>query len=518
MMSILPSDTALQNPTQNGSRNTGIVFALLAVGIWLIAILFSPPRLPGGDLICFKDPGINLARGEGLVSRLDPSNDTLTPKLYSNYPPLFAILYAGFVRGFGVGVKADEVFDFLGCASASILFWFAASPGLRRTISFALLAVLLLILPIGPFWSQRERPDALAFSLVLMSMIALNGRDMRWSFLSAGFFAGLNCCLSPYGAILSVLAVALLGLDRLRRNHLRCWFCILFSGLGFALPIVTLLALAWRYDAQAPLRFLAVASGRSTHGHAGLGYFLSIFQGEPGRFFAAFKRFDSVRYKIMLGHLLVVIGAMAFFAWRHRRNVRDASTWLVLLGMLGVGFVPLVLFPYQPCYTSFTAAFILALLARFVYVNGWDSKAVSWLMLLGVGFIAFPAGLYFARETAWLGKAAISHRRIDAAIAALEDPTSPPPLVASTPHCYFAFKTRRFEVVDLAYLAAPEQIRRVRYFDIPSLPVENARAEIEKLRRVIPLEIAYQPAAEYKSPLLTGRFSYTWESWIMRAQ
>lgn len=516
MMSILHSKVS--GKFAGRTRKVGAIIALIGLAAWLVVILLSPPRLPGGDLICFKDPGINLARGEGLVSRLDPSNSTLTPKLYSNYPPLFAILYAGFVRGFGVGVKPDEVFDFLGCAFASILFWFSVSSGGRGRASFILLAILLLILPIGPFWSQRERPDALAYSLVLLSMLALNRRDMRWSFLFAGLFAGLNCCLSPYGGMLSVASVGLLGFDRLRRTQYRCLFSPLFFIPGFVIPIAILLALAWRYDPEAPFRFLSVASGGSTHGQAGLGYFLSIFRGAPGEFFAAFSRFDSLRYKIMLGHLIFVMGLVAFFVLQNRRTFREASAQLVLFGIVGLGFVPMILFPYQPCYTSLTAATVLALLARFAYVNAWRVDRVSWITLIGVTFIALPAGLYFARETALLGKAAVSYQRMDSIIAAQADATASPALAATTPHCYFAFKTRRFEVVDLAYLNQPEQIRRVQYFAIPSLPVERARTEIERIGATVPLEVIHEPAAEYASPLLNQRFSYTWESWIMRAR
>src|SRR5438045_1153338 len=103
-------------------RRIGIGLAFGVFVLWALYLAVSPPRIPSGDVICFKDPGINLARGEGLVSRLDPGNPTLEPKAYSNYPPLFPVLYAGFVRVFGINAKADEWFDFLITACASLLF------------------------------------------------------------------------------------------------------------------------------------------------------------------------------------------------------------------------------------------------------------------------------------------------------------------------------------------------------------------------------------------------------------
>src|SRR6187431_2126980 len=153
---------------------TGAIAFAAGIATWMMFLLWSPPRLPGGDITCFKDPGINLAQGRGLVELVTPANPTLQPRFYSNYPPLFPALYGFYVSLAGVSAKADEIFDFALTAIAAALFWFFVTPryGDRRckVPSLMMAGTLIMMLPIGPFWTQRERPDTLGFILMMASL------------------------------------------------------------------------------------------------------------------------------------------------------------------------------------------------------------------------------------------------------------------------------------------------------------------------------------------------------------
>ncbi|GEM_PF-4557190 len=522
-MSILQSFPAADSTRSTTPWRSGGALYTIAIVVWIVFIAFSPPRIPGGDLICFKDAAINFARGEGLVSRLDPGNSGLTPKTYSNYPPLFSILYGAFVRACGVGLKPDEFFDFTGCALAALLFWMVVvpkrAPPRTSVPALVLLVMLLAILPVGPFWSQRERPDALAFSFVMLGLFALRARHCETGFAVAGLIAGINWCLSPYGGVLSVACLFVVGIDQLKqaRSSAVIWRCVLLGIFGMAVPLLVLVATFYGRDLNAAARFLAVISGHSTGGQAGLGYILSILRGDVSHFLAAFLRFDNIRYKAMGAHLLFVIGLVVVWISFWWKDIRDFWSWLSLLGILALSILPLLLFPYQPCYMSFTATVVIALLVQFAHRNLSARFDPVWLAIIAFGFVAFPAGLYLGRELCLLGKAAPSLRKIDNAISALEKPeTGKRPLVATMASSYFSFKSRRFDVVDLAYLRRPEDIAQIDYFAVTAYPADAAASELNRLKSAAPLAEIYQPSPDYSSAFLKGRFAYSWETWIMQ--
>jgi hypothetical protein len=506
----------------------GWIAGIAGLLVWVVVFLVLPPRIPSGDLICFKDPGINFAHGEGLVARLNPGNPTLEPKIYSNYPPLFPILYGYFVRAFGVSPKADQCFDLLTSAAACLVFWFfVIQKKSGRTIvraAILLLCVVLIMMPTGPFWTQRERPDALGFCLILMSIMLLQSRRLEWSFLSAGVVGGINCCLSPYAFLLNCVALLLFGIQRFateatagRLSFRRTVLCLTSGLVGGALPIGLLLMVSYMVDPDATSRFLANALGGATGGQAGLGYFLALMKGDVAHYLSAFARFDSIRYKSMAAHLVVTfVAAGLFVAWNFRQITGSIARWIACAIVL-IALIPVVLFPYQPCYMSFTATVMVALLVRFALINGWQPYRVQLLGIFSIVFIALPATGHLLRELALTGKAAPSYERMDRMIASLEPgPNQEPPLVASGQPTYFSFKSRRFRVVDLAYLRRPEDAAQIDYFAVPGGRESPGGRQFFLEWGALNLEEIYSAATDYSSPLLNPRFTYTWECSILR--
>lgn len=431
---------------------------LLAGGFaaWLVVILLLPPRIPGGDFICFKDPGVNLAFGEGLVERLSPANHTVEPRFYSNYPPLFPVLYGAYVYVVGLGPKTDEIFDLLLIASATVLFWASISEpvGAKTPLRFSVwtLALTILLLPIGPFWTQRERPDYLAFIAAALSFLIVSSRKRARRVLLAGFVAGLNIFISPYGFVLSCLGLVCLAIfaeDAVRlRSSLRV---LLLSAAGMLPPVLCLLLVYLQSDPSALMRLVASGSGQSTQGHAGLGYFVTLLTGDVHGFMAAFSRFDSFRYKWMLCHLLFVSAIVtACVLWSPTYKLVPGWFWR-LGSLLIITAVPILIFPYQPCYMSLTAAVIVLLFVR-IFPSRDFGPPVAVISLACIAIIALP---FTCREFVLAYVAHPSFRALQRRADELAGSAERPLLTAISAPTYFAFKRQGFVVADISYIVDP---------------------------------------------------------------
>ena len=74
-------------------------FTIIAFYILWVIIdgYLIPPTFGGTDIYYFKDPGINLAEGLGFTSRFTFGNPTFEYSVYSQYPPLYPLLFGIFV-------------------------------------------------------------------------------------------------------------------------------------------------------------------------------------------------------------------------------------------------------------------------------------------------------------------------------------------------------------------------------------------------------------------------------------
>ena len=441
-----------------------------AIAIWLLFLLASPPRFPGGDVTCFKDPGVNLAQGRGLVEVITPANPTLVPKFYSNYPPLFPAVYGAYVSIFGIGAKADSIFDFVLSAAASVAFWFSvtprhAAPG-RRSLGLILLGILVLMLPVGPFWTQRERPDAMGFITMMASLWALrDGLTPKRVALSA-FIAGLGSLISPFTFAMNGLALAIIiliegePLQSLRHPLKGRARLVAAAAAGVTLPFGSLFLIQWLNDPDSIARFVANATGKSTSGRAGTGYLANLLAGDLGTYFGAFRRFDSFRYKWMLAHLIAVAAFTTFHLLRHHVTIRSPQSWMRPAGVLILAGVPLIVFPYQPCYMSLTAAMVLVLFVLLSRLGGEPgARQGGWVATAGVGVLALVAVPFMIREFVAAFQARDSYRTAVAAIQRIQlEAPDRIPVVATNAPFYFLFKQPGFEAVEVAYLTRPEDI------------------------------------------------------------
>ena len=507
----------------------GAIVGLIGVVGWFVFLLFSPPRIPSGDLICFKDPGINLAHGLGLVERISPTNPTITPQFHSNYPPLFPVLYGLYVSVFGADPKSDEMFDFFWTASASLIFWFFVTPryGDKRTLtsSMTLMALLLLILPIGPFWTQRERPDTLGFAVMLASLSMLRRKLTTANIFLTSLIAGINFLISPYAFVTTCIVLTWLLLAGENGFSLRDFRGARFlkmvtaAVLGLAIPVVVFFLIFWMNDPNAITRFASNVSGKSTQGQAGVGYFSSLLSGDFNHFFSAFTRYDSIRYKWMLAYLVttIFVTTTSLFIRTHRSFGR--VLWQAL-ALLSVGTFPLLFFPYQPVYMSWTATIMLVLWTRFQRTNQAQNKEqTGWILAGTFGMMVLVAFPYMVREFFIAYKSQPAYNEIRQIIKNIPATENQVPLVVATyPSTYFFFKQAGFVVVDIAYLARPAEIAKVDLFILH--PVETGTPpSFPKGWNATRFEPVFVPTIDSKTNLF-GKTIYnrksTWEVEIYR--
>jgi len=460
-----------------GNWKYGAFFFTLGIALWLVVLAWSSPRLPTGDISCFKDSGINFALGHGLVDIVTPGNPTLVPKFYCNYPPLFPFLYGLYSSQAGVSERADEFFSFIISALATVIFWFFMAiqfPEHRRIrANCFLLALLLMMLPVGPFWTQRERPDLLGFIVTMISLWILRNALTPQRACFSGFLAGIGCLISPFSFLINVVAIGCLIIIEVSLHefpfHLRTKKGILLTAsvaAGLILPLASLFLIQWLNDPQAPARFITNAMGKTTGGKAGAGYFSSLLAGDFKTYLAAFSRFDSLRYKWMLSHLLLTAFFSSFFLFRSCLNKGPLYSCWQAFAPLTLAFVPLIVFPYQPCYMSFTASTILVLFSILASKEKFPKSTVNqWLPVISIGFLSLVAVPFMFREFLTAFQARETYQETLTMIRQIRsEPKHRICLIASQASFYFLFKQAGFEVVEVAYLKDPSDITKVDLF------------------------------------------------------
>jgi hypothetical protein len=468
-------NTEAQATVQTDVWRVGTIAFAVAIAAWIIFLYISPPRIPGGDVTCFKDPGINLAQGRGLVELVTPGNPTLTPKFYANYPPLFPAIYGIYVSQFGVSGTSDEIFDLILSAGGAVLFWFFVTPRnadrCGRIPSLILLGILIMMLPVGPFWTQRERPDSLGLIVMMASLWVARSRLTPKRAFIATFIAGIGCLISPFTFVMNGIALGwiilleggpILPFSGPRTTHLLT--LMIAAILGVIIPFASLFIIQWFNDPDSVARFVGNAMGKSTAGRAGTGYFASLMAGDFSTYFGAFSRFDSFRYKWMLAHLLFVSALTTLYLVQ----AKTPRSLLQVLATITLALFPLIVFPYQPCYMSLTAAMVLIL---FDLLDGKaERKALPsnrWVTTAGIAFIALVATPFMLREFVIAFDARDSFQKTRDMIQKFaSDPNRPKPIIATSSGTYFLFKQAGFETVEIAYLQRPEDIARVDVFAI----------------------------------------------------
>ena len=236
-------------------------------------------------------------------------------------------------------------------------------------------------------------------------------------------------------------------------------------------PFAGLFLILWLNDPDSVSRFVSNALGKTTQGRAGTGYLSSLLAGDFKMYFGAFSRLVSIRFKWMLAHLLfIVVTTTLHLICAKAPSSLPRARWQ-MLALLFFAAIPLLVFPYQPCYMSLTAAIVLLLFALCSGQNNQQGDILNrWVPVAGVSFLAFVAAPFLFREFLIAFQARDTYLRTTAMIQRLtSDPSGSYHLVATSASGYFPFKQSGFETVEVAYLQQPEDIARVDLFALSAV-------------------------------------------------
>ena len=347
------------------------------------------------DIYYFKDSGINFAEGLGLKTRFTYGNPTFDYRDYSQYPPLYPLIFGVYTKIAGVSAVANQVFNSLIAVLTGLVGFAALHPALasvfgRRYRAGAEVLVGLLCVLTGYYGFTYDRPDGMATALGMGALVlALRGTGFA-SALAAGALCGLALFTSPYAGIWTSFGVALSLLTppvgalsfRLRRL-----FCVGLAGVITVFVILGMLRLwlpGW-FDG-----FFGVATGSNTHNETGGGYFLALLKGDLSTWWSGFS-FAGPETYVPLGKLCAVDFALVWTLLVELRG-GGGSRALWPLPLLALSPLSLLTSPYQANYLTMTAGLLLAAWASIEGVTSVKSAVQSRTPLIAL-LAAFVANI-----------------------------------------------------------------------------------------------------------------------------
>ena len=404
-MSVTCLQRAWHSVPHTSIKNRILVLSFVcAIGWFIVDAFILPPGFGTTDIYYFKDAGINFAEGLGLVSRFTFGNPTFDYHVYSQYPPLYPLLFGFFVKLFGASAVANQIFNsllsvFLGLSAFLVLKPLAESYTCRFA-PYVLAAVFPIVVFTSFFSPEMDRPDALAVSFGLLALAVLNRGFSRRN----DFFAGVLCAVasitSPFAGIWTSIAVALVVTARTyRKLGLRTMPMRLFIAAAGAVSIMLLVGggmvvlLPNWFSA-----FFGVFTGTTTHNETGGGYFLALLKGDFRTWASGFPLGFSAFY-VGLAKLIAVQGALAAAIVLARFRFGDRWQAWPLIGLLAISPLCLISSPYQVYYPPMTAALLLGAAASMT-VGISPAPRRYYAAAIGIGFallsvLSFP---YKTRE------------------------------------------------------------------------------------------------------------------------
>lgn len=373
---------------------TKFFLSLAAVSaIWLISsTMFLAPDFGGVDLPYFKDAGLNLALGNGLVSNLTYANTGFENKLYAIYPPLFPLIFGLFLKIFGVTMVAEQAFDSL-LIIGTLFLTLGLFPGLRKghwIFACAAVCGFAMLLPAGLVDSGNGRADGMGFLFAVAALYPIRVDVTGRRLFLGSIFCGLAAVTSPISGILGVIAVIIVWLFTPQN---RCGFfqALLIGFLGTAIPVVLWLGVFTYIDGTYLARFFAVFSGAGTSNETGGGFFLKLVSGDIFGWFEGFKRVFTVSYTASFLKVAFVLAVFSVWVVSQRNNpIKSRPKSGVIVLIMAIGLIPMVISPYQQYYLKISSGLMFALVALY-YGRVSDGGGYRLAAVLITGFAVLNA-------------------------------------------------------------------------------------------------------------------------------
>jgi hypothetical protein len=242
------------------------IFAAFALNLWTCTIY----PVPWLDEVMYTDPGIHLARGDGLTS--GAWYNVYYGNFWFSNVPLPAILTAVWVKAFGDGLVAIRSLNYTLISGAAFLVW----DSLRRWVPKG--NPVLFITATGAFLFSESistayrsaRPDAICIlvSAALMRSAFLERRSIRL------FALGALASIAPWAGLQLVVFTVLVLIICALKYRLVALSEICATIVGMSLGASTLLAFYLANDSLADFLISTVGSQHSSLGQFGQYMFL----------------------------------------------------------------------------------------------------------------------------------------------------------------------------------------------------------------------------------------------------
>lgn len=186
------------------------VFVVVAI-FWLVLNACIAPVHGQSDTIIHKGGGINWAMGLGFVNAT-ADNHSMEFKPYGSYPPLYSFVFGLWSKAFGVGEYQNTYFELIiGIIRNALFLWLALhflSDALTQ--KSALLLGFLFALT-SPYHHYQDRPESFCVILLQVGILAFAlTKQARWRYFGLGISLGLIAITSPFCAIATTVAYAVL--------------------------------------------------------------------------------------------------------------------------------------------------------------------------------------------------------------------------------------------------------------------------------------------------------------------
>jgi hypothetical protein len=320
-----------------------MVFLACAFG-WLLAAFSIAPSMSGVDVFIFRDAGWNLASTGSFESASLIYMRDLTPRLYSHYPPIMPLLFAGYASVFPRNAYTGTFFNFLmGLLAASVaLFWLLRqAPDRLRNLA----ALAIAILPVA--FITQDRPEALALVFFAAALSVTARPTSRPT--AIGALIALCFLAHPFAAVASGIWAAALFLrrnwDRPNRLSKSIFQTALTAGTT-ALLLIPVALLYYALDHTSLARFAAHSLGFKS----GMGVVIASSSHHTffeSLRFAAYDFGSVIPWCYLLTLCCILLpGCWAMLSFKRL----TVSEWPLVAASLCSAAFCLLLFPIQPYY------------------------------------------------------------------------------------------------------------------------------------------------------------------------
>ena len=346
-------------------------FTIIAFYILWVIIdgYLIPPTFGGTDIYYFKDPGINLAEGLGFTSRFTFGNPTFEYSVYSQYPPLYPLLFGIFVKFFGINLQLNQIFNTLISGATGVAGFIVLRSNIDyKNKSFLYIIILAISIIYGFFINEIDRPDSLAVCVSFIALGLLIFYSSRLNYFLIGCLCALTIFISPYTGFWISFAVMVIVMTQRQQDHKiyrrKNLFFIMLSG-GVITILIILISLLLFLPGWI-IAFKGVLTGANTNNETGGGYFIALLSGDFKTWFNAipikWTTFYVEFFKLFIIQSTLIL---AVILDAYRKTINSASIGIVLL----VIFSPfcIILVPYQVHYITISSALLLSCASVLVY-------------------------------------------------------------------------------------------------------------------------------------------------------